>query len=446
MNWFSKVVWSEGMFLRPQHFQQHERYIDHVIQGRCGGLRSYDYGFKSLQLDKELLGLGKVAIIAAEGLLPDGTPFRIPDDMPAPAPLEGGQEGGGFGVVLALPAQRVGAGDVRLDDQTEGATRFTVERAAVCDSTLRDSIEADIDIASLRFRLMRDRDDLGGYITMGLMRIAEVRTDGSLVQDDAYLPPVLNCQAIPELKGYIVDLHGRLRQRGEDLASTLGELGRSSAAELWEFMLLQIINRYEPLLQHLAKLPVLHPEALYQLFVQLAGELAMLTRESKRPADLPDYRHDALHETFAPLILELHRAFSRDVEPNAIWIDLEDRGNYLHRGQPLDRDLLVNASLVLAVKADMAPGDIISRVKEIKMISEEKINTIGGLSGVELQTLTVKPKEIPHHAGFMYFQLDRGGNPLQREIWSQLQQAGSIWIYDSGRFPGLQMEFWAIKP
>ena len=37
MNWFSKVVWSEGMFLRPQHFQQHERFIDHVIQGRVGG-------------------------------------------------------------------------------------------------------------------------------------------------------------------------------------------------------------------------------------------------------------------------------------------------------------------------------------------------------------------------------------------------------------------------
>ena len=36
---------------------------------------------------RELLALGKIAIVSAEGVFPDGTPFRIPQDDDAPAPL-----------------------------------------------------------------------------------------------------------------------------------------------------------------------------------------------------------------------------------------------------------------------------------------------------------------------------------------------------------------------
>ena len=34
MSWHNKVVWSEGLFLRPQHFQQQDRYIEHLVDGR----------------------------------------------------------------------------------------------------------------------------------------------------------------------------------------------------------------------------------------------------------------------------------------------------------------------------------------------------------------------------------------------------------------------------
>lgn len=446
MNWHNKVVWSEGMFLRPQHFQQHERYIEHLINSRSDGLRAYDYGFRSLQLDKELLALGQVAIVRAEGLMPDGTPFCIPGDAAPPPPLDLSKESKGQDVVLTLPARRVGVGDVVLDTEREGATRFAPIRISAHDSTRRDSISAEIDVAEPNFQLMQREQALDGYVVMRLARISEIMANGGLVMDEDYLPPVLNCSNFPRLRAWITDIYGRLSQRGDNLAASLGELGRSTAVELWEFMLLQVINRYEPVLRHLANVPTLHPEALYQNLVQLAGELAMLTRESRRPAALPEYRHDALAESFAPLMLEIRRAFSHEAEPNAIWIDLEERGHFLHRGCPADHGLLTEADLIFAIKADMAPSDVMNRIKEIKFVSEEKLGIIGGLAGIELHPLTAKPKEVPHHAGFMYFQLVRQGNPLQQEIWSQIQEAGSFWIYDSGRFPGLQMEFWAIRP
>lgn len=448
MSWYSKVVWSEGLFLRPQHFQQHERYLESYVRERTGGQNPYDYGFKSLQLDSELLGLGKIAVVSAEGIMPDGTPFRIPEDTDAPEPMEVGQRGAGFGVALALPARRPHATDVEVVDGTDGALRYVVKRAAVQDSTARDGSEAEIELARLRFRLMRDDEELGGYVHMGMTRVAEVRTDGSILLENAYLPPILNCHNFQMLRSGIIDLNGRLRQRGEELAGALGELARSGAADFWEFLLLQIVNRYEPLVEHYARLPVVHPETLYRLFIQVVGDVAMLTRESKRPATLPEYRHDALYETFEPVVMELRRAFSRTVEPSAVWIDLEDRGNFLYRGIPTDRELLEEATFILAVKADMPPQEIRERIvqrAEMKILSEQKLNDIGGLSGLKLEDLTTKPREIPHHPGFLYFQLDRTGHQLQLEMWKQIKRSGAFWINDSGPFPGLQMEFWAIK-
>ena len=73
-----KVVWSEGMFLRPQHFQQQERYLEFFSHARALSAEPYFWGFRELLLDLEALALGKIALIKAVGVFPDGTPFSFP--------------------------------------------------------------------------------------------------------------------------------------------------------------------------------------------------------------------------------------------------------------------------------------------------------------------------------------------------------------------------------
>ena len=51
----SKVVWAQGMFVLPQHFQQHDRYLENLINGRCLGLQPYSWGFYTLEIDHHLL-------------------------------------------------------------------------------------------------------------------------------------------------------------------------------------------------------------------------------------------------------------------------------------------------------------------------------------------------------------------------------------------------------
>ena len=86
MSWRNRVIWSEGLFLRPQHFQQNVRYLEQYVEGRSGGLRPSAWGCDSLTVDQDMLRIGKVAISSAKGVFPDGTPFNIPDDDPPPTP------------------------------------------------------------------------------------------------------------------------------------------------------------------------------------------------------------------------------------------------------------------------------------------------------------------------------------------------------------------------
>ena len=77
----NRVLWSEGLFLRPQHFQQQDRHTEALVRGalQAGPLQAW--GFRTLTLNPALLEAGRVAITEARGILPDGTPFAIPDSM-----------------------------------------------------------------------------------------------------------------------------------------------------------------------------------------------------------------------------------------------------------------------------------------------------------------------------------------------------------------------------
>jgi type VI secretion system protein ImpJ len=63
-----KVVWSEGMFMHPQHFQQQDRYFERVLENRCGAYSPYFYGYEELSIDTELLKLGKISLLRAKGI------------------------------------------------------------------------------------------------------------------------------------------------------------------------------------------------------------------------------------------------------------------------------------------------------------------------------------------------------------------------------------------
>ena len=55
----NRVVWSEGLFLRPQHFQQQTRYFERYVEGRGRTLRAHSWGLSEFEIERDLLGIEK---------------------------------------------------------------------------------------------------------------------------------------------------------------------------------------------------------------------------------------------------------------------------------------------------------------------------------------------------------------------------------------------------
>jgi len=444
MTWHNKVVWTEGMFLQPQHFQQHDRYLEYQLRQRLAATIGYAWGYSAIAIDEAALALGKLSLNAAQGILPDGSAFSVPGNDAAPAALDVPADARNERVVLAAALQRPGI--VETDaEQAAGSMgpRYQVAEVSVGDSNTNVDRDASVQVGRLNLRLMLERDAGEGYATLGVARVIERRADNKLVLDAQYIPPMLHAPGHPILDGYVRELCGLLHQRGEALAARLAQPGRGGVAEIADFLLLEAVNRSQPLFMQMQQRSVLHPEALYAACLSLAGDLATF-RDKRRPPPFPEYLHDDPARCFRPVIEDLRQSLSMVMEQTAIPIELQDRKYGIRVAIVADTDLQRNASFVLAVAAQLPADALRARFPtQVKIGPVERIRDLVNLQlpGVALRPLPVAPRQIPYHAGFNYFELETRNN----DLWKQLESSGGLAMHIAGEFPGLELEFWAIR-
>jgi type VI secretion system protein ImpJ len=108
-----------------------------------------------------------------------------------------------------------------------------------------------------------------------------------------------------------------------------------------------------------------------------------------------------------------------------------------------DPELARDSNLVLAVNAQMPTEHIRQRFPaQSKLGPVDRIRDLVNLQlpGIGLRALPTAPRQLPFHAGFHYFELDRGG-----DLWKQFERSGSLALHVAGDFPGLELELWAIR-
>lgn len=443
MSEHNRVVWSEGMFLRPQHFQQHDRYFESLLHGLSLGIRAYCWGFAKLKLDHACLAIGKVGLNECKGVFPDGTPFDLPQDDDLPMPLDVPENEKASIVYLALPLRRTDATEIDSAAFPDSMSRYRLAERQVRDHNSGADGCYDVEIGALKPRLMCESQERSGYVCLGIARIVEVRADKTVILDKQFIPPAVNCAATGLLASFAGELQGLLHTRGEALAGRVAGSSQGGVAEVADFMLLQLINRYEPLLAHLANAALLHPEDFFRLCLQMAGELATFYRPNKRPIAFPDYRHDDLKATFMPLIDELRGLLSMVLEQNAVQIPLAEARPGVYVAKRPEQSLLDGAIFVLAAKAQVSSELIRSHFPpQVKIGPVEDIQLLvrSALPGIAIQALPVVPRQLPYHAGYSYFELNK-----QSELWSKMSASGGFAIHVGGSFPELELEFWAIR-
>ena len=444
MSQHNRVVWAEGLFLRPQHFQQAERYFERLMNQRLESLAPYAAGFTKLQIDQELLKIGKVGLVAAEGVFPDGTPFNIPFEADIPEPFDVPGDVKDRLVLVTLPLRRAGMAELAFERSGDSSlVRYIAADHEIRDSVLEMESSAQLKIGRLNVRLQLDGETTSAHTTLGVVRVVEKRADGRVVLDERYVPPCLDCRVSGRLQDYVKELHGLVRHRIQALADRVSSPGAKGVADVSDFLLLQLCNRYEPLLAHFLTRSSLHPELFYRSCLELAGEIATYARRERMPISFSTYRQDDLQNTFMPVIEEIRRGLTAVIEQNAVAIPVMDRGRGVFAGTVPDVELLRNAVFVLAVGANVAPESLRQHFPtQVKIGPPERIRdlVVSHLPGIQTTPLPVAPRQIPYHAGYSYFELDR-----KNDFWKALETSRVIAMHVAGDFPGLSLELWAIR-
>lgn len=443
----NRVVWAEGIFLSPHHFQQQERYFENTLNQRVSVTNPFQWGFRRLVIEPDALLMGQVSLSEARGVFADGTVFDLPQNDPVPAALDLSEQKqlAGKRIFLAVPSIQNNKALVnkRLDSQDSFRyNRFDIE---LMDYNEGDRSAESLELASLNVKLVLEgentKDD--GNVRLPIAKIKESTSNGSIILDETFIPPLIDIKGNNHLMSAVKQLVSTLSVRATTLSERVVNVSQGGSNTIQNFLLLQLFNRYEGLFKHFLSLPYIHPEQVYRLLVQFEGELATYYSATRRGNTSLIYRHDNLSQTFKIIDKVLKDYLSAVIEEAASPITVEERRYGIKVATVHDKKLFEQAVFVLAVKADLPVDDLRSQFpKQTKIGTVENIRNLvnNQLQGINLTSLPVAPREIPVKRDFLYFQLEANS-----PHWQSLGASGGFAFHVSGDFPELELEFWAVR-
>jgi len=439
----NKPLWLEGMFVRPQHFQQHDRWLEHLLERRVAGLSPCGWGLAEIAFDAGLLELGQIGLSACRAVMPDGTVVDVPADAPAPAPRTVPATAEGARVLLTVPVRpRDGA---EIASEAAPGRRFASRAVSVRSTTAGDREPVELAVAAPRLALALDGEAIDERVALPVARIGAVEPSGRVRLAESFIPPCLAYGASTRLVAVMNEVRALLRSRVEALSErTDPSRATAESAGLVDLMVLSIVNGAEALFAHLATMPTLHPEVVYRELVRLVGELSAFDAARRRAPPLEAYRHDQLETSVEPILAALRQALEVVVERHAVPLPLQERGYGILTATIADRTIMQPGTrFVLAAIAAMPSDQLrVQLPATMKIGSVEQIRDLVNLQlpGVPLKSLPVAPRELPYLTGAVYFELDQSA-----ELWRSIPRSAAFALHVSGDYPDLHLEFWAIR-
>jgi type VI secretion system protein ImpJ len=444
-----KLLWGEGQFLRPQHFQRQDAYHEWRLAQAMRALHPYAFGIQHLKLDPEALATGVLRVLELRALLPDGDIVDAPalDDLPADLALQAIPANVNELVyhLVVPPLKSRGSNVASLGGADDAGARY-VAHGEQANDWMTGAVEAEVVAVKKSLRLLADHEPRDHLVSLPIARVRRSATSGFEL-DPRFMPPSMSVEASPYLLLQLRRLLGILQAKVDALYGLHREPAKNviefRSGDVASFWLLHTASSAFASLSHLFRHPGLHPERLFQGLLELAGSLLTFSK-SFTLADLPTYDHANPGPAFAKLDQVIRELLETVISTRYFSVHLtETKPSYL-AGRLDSGQINAGTSLYLGVTADVPPAELVDsvplRFKTGAPDDVEKL-VLSAMAGVRLVHAPQVPPAVPVRPGAYYFQLEPRGALYERMLAAQ-----AISIYTPSGMKDLRLELIAINP
>ena len=406
----SRVIWSEGLLMTPQHMQQLDRFHEQRLNDRLRAIDHENWGVLASAVDLAALDAGMVALRHFDGVLPDGTPVvfdAASREAPASRPVEGhlAPHQAVLEVFLALPRTQEARNNV--GPNKGGLTRYYAATDLTHDR-YGEAQPEEVDLACANLRLLFGDEPREDY---SAIKVAEIRRapDGRLVVSNDYIVPCLRVSASAPLSRLLDALLTSMNARRTALLQSVRQRDDATlefnAADVTRYLLLSTINSYLPVLRHVVVAGDLSAKQTYLLLCELAGQLSTFSTQFD-PNEVPRFVYEDLRSTYGAIFDALDGLLQATLAKRYVAVALVSRGDAMHQGVIDDDRFLECSQFVLGVESSVGEGEVSTMLPRVaKLASASDINSLlaAATSGVELHATMKPPPQMPTRAGMTYF-------------------------------------------
>ncbi|MDN2701981.1 type VI secretion system baseplate subunit TssK [Janthinobacterium sp. SUN100] len=454
MGMAAKILWGEGLFLRPQHFQRQDQYHEARLHHTASALHPYLWGVTHMEWDLAALKTGTLRLQALSAIFRDGEVFEAlgdgatgSDTLPPPVDLEAlppaVQEVTYYAALPILNGEGMNYTAQATTAGTPAATRFAHALRATPD-LFTESAVADVAYLKKSVRLIPDSEARGSYDCLPLIALRRT-VSGGFEPVPSFMAPSLAIAGAPRLQGVLEHLLDALQAKVSALHGHHREPSRNviefRSGDVSSFWLLHTVSTAAAALMHYVRHPALHPERLYEALLGLAGGLLSYSKHYTL-ASLPAYDHAQPGACFDALDGIIRELLDTVISSKYFSIALLEEQPSYYLGKLDSGKIDQHTTLYLAIRAAMPAIELVDVVPlRVKVGAPDDVEkcVLTAMPGLKLSHAPQVPAAIPVRPDTYYFAIENRG-----ALYEQMLKAQSISVYVPAGIRDLQLELIAV--
>ncbi len=441
------ILWHQGLFLQPHHFQQFDNYLRSLIVPHNKYHTPFFYGCGRIDVLESSLEQRIIEIADCELIFQDGTWVNFPGNaLIYPRSFEdiSFDIKGDKPVTVYLGIRKWDAcnknvtSTMATDSLDSVGTRFVspLESEEVRDIH-EGGVSANVRKMDYVLKIFWDYEieKFNEYLTIPVLQLELIEDKISV--SNTFIAPAYTIAGseilMQKLKGLRENLISRCRVF-ESYKFAQGFQSSDFDAHFLPYLLvLNSLNRALPVLNHIIEIADFHPHTVYGVLGQIVGDLSTFSGRINALGQLKDgtyllpaYDHEHLFNCFNEAIILIEELLKGVSLGGESIFNMIRKDNYFTATIPIDefRDFAI---FFLVVKTGGDSKTIINDFHNLVKIGDpDNIDNLvsRALPGVPVKHRLVPPSGMPKHPDSHYFRINS-----KDKNWQEIKRSGNICLY-----------------